>query len=101
MTYVWCFYKKKFLDFAGKDDNTTRTIIIVVSSLGSVIVFVVCACIFLRKRKQKRNPKQKVQGKLKIVYLDPSLVEFGLDPFTTVEITYSLKNKEKLVNYFS
>ncbi|XP_058224726.1 cysteine-rich receptor-like protein kinase 44 isoform X2 [Rhododendron vialii] len=44
------------------DDNTTRTvIIIVVSTIGSVIGFIVCVCIFLRKRKQKKNPKQKVE----------------------------------------
>ncbi|KAI8548198.1 hypothetical protein RHMOL_Rhmol07G0254300 [Rhododendron molle] len=46
----------------GKDDNTTRTIIIiVVSTIGSVIGFIVSVCIFLRKRKQKKNPKQKVE----------------------------------------
>ncbi|KAG5541648.1 hypothetical protein RHGRI_021476 [Rhododendron griersonianum] len=47
---------------SGKHDNTTRTvIIIVVSTIGSVIGFIVCVCIFLRKRKQKKNPKQKVE----------------------------------------
>ncbi|KAF7137814.1 hypothetical protein RHSIM_Rhsim07G0197600 [Rhododendron simsii] len=47
---------------SGKDDNTTRTIIIiVVSTIGSMIGFIVCVCIFLRKRKQKKNPKQKVE----------------------------------------
>ncbi|KAG5541646.1 hypothetical protein RHGRI_021474 [Rhododendron griersonianum] len=46
----------------GKDDNSTQTvIIIVVSTIGSVIGFIVCVCIFLRKRKQKKNPKQKVE----------------------------------------
>ncbi|KAF7137175.1 hypothetical protein RHSIM_Rhsim07G0196000 [Rhododendron simsii] len=58
IAYVKCFYKKEFLDFVGNDDNTTRTFIItVVSTMGSVIGFIVCVCIFLKRRKQKKNPK--------------------------------------------
>ncbi|KAG5541632.1 hypothetical protein RHGRI_021460 [Rhododendron griersonianum] len=64
-----CFYKKEFLDFAGKDNNTARTVIITgVSTLGFVIVFIVCVCIFLRKRKQKKNSKQKVEAESQAVW---------------------------------
>ncbi|KAF7138809.1 hypothetical protein RHSIM_Rhsim07G0196200 [Rhododendron simsii] len=61
--YAMCFYNTEFLGFAGKKDNTTRTIIIsAVLTIISVIGLIVCICIFLRKRKQKKKPKQKVEG---------------------------------------
>ncbi|PSR83790.1 Cysteine-rich receptor-like protein kinase [Actinidia chinensis var. chinensis] len=45
-------------DVPGQDDNTTRTVIlIVVPTATFAIVLIVCTCIILRKRKQ-RKPKQ-------------------------------------------
>ncbi|KAG5541631.1 hypothetical protein RHGRI_021459 [Rhododendron griersonianum] len=81
--------------FNGKDDNTIRTVIITaVLTIGSVIGFIVCVCIFLRKRKQKKNPKQKVEvfeawDQISIV----ELLEYDFETISVATNNFSNNNK--------
>ena len=58
--------------FAGKDDNTTRTVILIVVPTAIFVMALIVTCIILRKRKQ-RKPRQRTEGMFKKVYLDALL----------------------------
>ncbi|KAI8548178.1 hypothetical protein RHMOL_Rhmol07G0252500 [Rhododendron molle] len=87
----YVLYKKEFVVFAGKKDNTTRKVIIVVLATILVIGFIVCICVFLRQRKQKKKPKQKFEVGDKI-----SIVELSQYEFETISVAtdnFSASNK--------
>ncbi|KAF5729005.1 putative Cysteine-rich RLK (RECEPTOR-like protein kinase) 25 [Tripterygium wilfordii] len=51
---------------AGKENNTSRTIIIIVVPIVSVLVLILCIWIYLRQR--KRKPKKTDERKLSTIF---------------------------------
>ena len=58
------FNKSRIPDFAGKESNSSRTVIIVVATTiaSTVLIISINICIYLRAR----NPVDKVESKLEI-----------------------------------
>jgi threonine/homoserine/homoserine lactone efflux protein len=58
-------YCNKFVVFAGKKSNSSRTIIIIVVAAVVFVVLIICVCIYLRMKTRRK----KVESKLKKLVL--------------------------------
>ncbi|GKV19283.1 hypothetical protein SLEP1_g29570 [Rubroshorea leprosula] len=83
------------MDFAGKEENSSRVIIIIVTSAVAFLILNICSCICIFSRMKESKKRRKLKQEIKDVHKDNSVeaLQFDFDTIRMETENFSSMNK--------